>query len=103
MKKLIILSSLLCLSNFVFSQEKQITKSVKGYVNQTEMGVLLGRGPTLFYTTGPSKANLTLQSFNGYRFSKRFSAGATVGLDWYTSYQVLPIEVGRYSLFTWKI
>lgn len=95
MKKYFLFIFGICIGNLVFSQEKQVPKSVKGFVNQTEMGVILGRStPLLFNTTGQSKLNFTLQSFNGYRFGKRFSAGATVGLDWYTTYQVLPVEAG---------
>lgn len=94
MKKYLIILIDLSFSTLAFAQENSVSKLVKGFVNQTEFGILLGRATPIYSTAGVSKLNFTMLSFNGYKFNNRFSAGVTVGLDWYTSYQVVPIEAG---------
>ena len=81
-------------STIAFAQEAPVQKSVRGFVNQTEFGILMGRATPIYSTVGVNKLNFTMQSFNGYQFSNRFAAGVTVGLDWYSSYQVVPVEAG---------
>ncbi len=72
------------------AQEIKTLTQKKGFVNHTEIGVLLGKN---YYGT-TAKASFSANTFNGYRFNHRLAVGATIGLDWYNSVQVMPIALG---------
>jgi hypothetical protein len=89
----IMLVIVVLLLNFqnTFADNKPATPSLKkGYTNITEVGLLFGHS----YGGYSSKSNFTAQTFNGYRFSPRLSVGATLGIDWYNSVQVMPVALG---------
>jgi len=74
----------------------------KRFTNHTELGGLFGR---VKYSNGSqesqvdSKASLTMQTFNGIKFSDRLAAGVTVGVDWYKTALINPISAGiQYDL-----
>lgn len=95
MKKIII--ALCCLLSFcTYAQEKPADKPTKKwYVNHTEIGVMMGRNNP----DGFNRANLSLQTFNGYRLCSELAVGLTIGADWYTAMLISPVAVGvRYDL-----
>jgi hypothetical protein len=90
-----------------YSQDKiSLSKSLKKkYINYTEFGILFGRSYQIsqpsYYYSYPVKAsaNLTFQTFNGLRVYKNLAIGLTVGLDWYSSQQIVPISLGLRNTF----
>ena len=82
----------------------QSTKFKPRYVNHTEFGGLFGRVKYSYGTTESqvdSKLSVTVQTFNGVRFTNRLAAGLTIGMDWYKTALVNPIAAGvRYDLTT---
>lgn len=90
---------LVCLPGF--AQQKD--RFTKRYVNHTEAGVLLGRvnygGGMGVSGTSENKVSITAQVYQGIQFSKPFSAGVSVGMDWYKAALINPIALGvRYDL-----
>lgn len=95
-----------------YSQEKKqnsFKDFVKeNYVNFTDFGGLFGKSyqitpnivqnPTYNYPVKAS-TNLTIQTFNGLKVYKNLAVGATVGVDWFSSYQVIPISLGIRNTF----
>src|SRR5690606_10709639 len=79
----------------------------KRYLNHTEVGIMVGRvkydpyagqGGTPQHIS-ESRANLTLQLFNGVQYAPRLGVGVIAGLDWYNSALVNPLGLGlRYDL-----
>lgn len=73
------------------------------YINFTDFGGLFGKSyqitPNSIQNPGysyPVKAstNFTIQTFNGIKVYKNLAVGATVGLDWFSNYQIVPISMG---------
>ena len=111
MKKIITLIFLF-VCTMAYSQEKK-QNSLKGfvkenYVNFTDFGGLFGKSyqitpnviqnPTYSYLVKAS-TNFTIQTFNGLKIYKNLAVGATVGMDWFSSYQVIPISLGIRNTF----
>jgi hypothetical protein len=99
-----------CVSLLTYAQEpkKEEPKTSflkKNYVNFTDFGALFGKSYTLFYqnsTSGYSvnpETHFTIQTFNGVKVYKNLSVGATVGLDWFSNYQILPVSLGVRNVF----
>lgn len=91
-----------------YSQEKvSFGKNLKNrFVNYTEFGVLFGRGYQITpinysYYSYPVKAsaNISFQTFNGVKVYKNLAAGITVGVDWYSTQQLIPISLGIRNSF----
>lgn len=87
-----------------FAQE---TAFKKHYINQTEVGVMLGRVKADPYAgqggrgqeISQNRTNLTVQLLNGIQCTPRLGVGVITGLDWYNSALVNPIGAGlRYDL-----
>jgi len=79
----------------------------KHYLNQTEVGVMLGRVKADPYAgqggrgqeISQNRTNLTLQTLNGIQFTPRLGMGVITGLDWYNAALVNPVGAGlRYDL-----
>ncbi len=103
MRKLIALF-LLTVSLPAWAQESAFKKH---YLNQTEVGVMLGRVNADPYASqgvsgqefSQNRTNLTLQLLNGIQCSPRLGVGVITGLDWYNGALVNPIGAGlRYDL-----
>lgn len=104
MKKIVILLlSLVC--TFTYAQESKKQSSFKNFVkenhvNYTDFGGLFGKSYQIFYngtnygSTVPSRINFTIQTFNGFKVYKNVAVGATVGIDWFSQYQIVPISLG---------
>ena len=98
--------SLLC--TFIHGQEAKKQSSFKNfvkdnYINFTDFGGLFGKSyqitPNNIQNPGysyPVKAstNFTIQTFNGIKVYKNLAVGATVGVDWFSNYQIVPISLG---------
>ena len=109
MKKIFILIYT-CISVFSYAQEvkKDVPKTSflkANYVNFTDFGGLFGKSYTLFYqnsTNGYSvnpTTHFTFQTYNGVKVYKNLSVGATVGVDWFSNYQILPVSLGVRNVF----
>ncbi|WP_373514669.1 hypothetical protein [Persicitalea sp.] len=79
----------------------------KHYLNQTEVGIMLGRVKADPYAGQggrgqeivQNRTNLSLQTLNGIQCSPRLGIGVITGMDWYNSALVNPIGAGlRYDL-----
>ncbi|PWK29024.1 hypothetical protein LV89_00578 [Arcicella aurantiaca] len=111
MKK-IITGMFLLVCTMAYSQEKtqnSFKRFVKeNYVNFTDIGGLFGKSyqitpnaiqnPNYSYTVKAS-TNFTIQTFNGLKVYKNLAVGATVGVDWFSSYQIIPISLGIRNTF----
>jgi len=111
MKKIITIMVLLVCTN-AYSQEKtqnSFKRFVKeNYVNFTDFGGLFGKSyqitpnviqnPSYSYPVKAS-SNFTIQTFNGLKVYKNLAVGATVGVDWFSSYQLVPISLGIRNTF----
>jgi len=66
------------------------------FVNYTEVGGLFGRviSGTQNNKVVENKTNLTVQTLNGVKLTKRLAVGALVGLDWYNSALLMPVGAG---------
>ncbi len=108
MKKILtILFSLVC--SFTYAQEQKKQSSFKNFVkenhvNYTEFGLLFGKsyqiantntfGNYIYNSTVQASARFTLQTYNGLKVYKNLSVGATLGVDWFNRYQIVPISLG---------
>ena len=102
--------TLLCILAYTiaYTQDKPKQSSFKNfvkdnYINFTDFGGLFGKSyqitPNNIQNPGysyPVKAstNFTIQTFNGIRVYKNLAVGATVGIDWFSNYQIVPISLG---------
>ena len=109
MKKIFILIYT-CVAMISHAQEvkKDVPKTSflkENYVNFTDFGGLFGKSYTLFYqnsTNGYSvnpNTHFTFQTYNGVKVYKNLSVGATVGVDWFSNYQILPVSLGVRNVF----
>ena len=103
MKKiLMLLLSFVC--TLTYAQEAKKQSSFKNFVkekhvNYTDFGGLFGKS---YYITNVSNYNLpvkastnfTIQTYNGVKVYKNLSVGTTVGVDWFSQYQIVPISLG---------
>jgi hypothetical protein len=90
---------LMCLP--AFAQEKETFRM--RYVNHTEAGVLLGQvkygGGNGVQEISASKQSITAQMYQGIQLSRAFSAGVTIGMDWYKAALINPVALGvRYDI-----
>lgn len=102
MKKLILLTLIFYIAiagpSKAQSQETAVAlatttpNTIKRYLGMTEIGYLYGKtsNPNL----SSSLASPTVQFFNGYRFHRMLSLGATVGFDFYDNVLVTPVALG---------
>lgn len=80
----------------------------KHYLNQTEVGIMLGRvkydpnagqGAQAQNRFVQNRTNLTLQLLNGVQLTPRLGVGIVTGLDWYNAALINPVGAGiRYDL-----
>ena len=104
MKKIFTITLLLvCTLTYAQEQKKQslFKNFVKeNYVNYTDFGGLFGKSYQIFYNgsnygnTVPARVNFTIQTYNGIKVYKNLSVGATVGVDWFSQYQIVPVSLG---------
>lgn len=66
----------------------------QGYVGMVELGYLYGKVHYANQNTDISAASPTVQFYNGYRLSRGFMVGATVGFDFYDNILVTPLALG---------
>jgi hypothetical protein len=109
MKKILTLiytcASMVAYAQEAKKEEKKPSFLQKNYVNFTDLGGLFGKSYTLFYqnnTNGYSvtpKTYFTFQTYNGVKVYKNLSVGATVGMDWFSNFQVLPVSLGVRNVF----
>ena len=104
MKKIFTLMlTLVC--TLTYAQEAKKQSSFKNFVkenhvNYTDFGGLFGKSYQIFYNgsnygnTIPSRVNFTIQTYNGVKVYRNLSVGATVGVDWFSQYQIIPISLG---------
>lgn len=98
MKKIVYLLFLLAATVSHAQQARRVK-----FVNHTEFGGLFGRVKYVNPYSGnqeqvDSKTSLTVQTFNGVQLNGKFSAGATLGMDWYKSALLNPVAAGlRYD------
>jgi hypothetical protein len=116
MKKILpLMLSLVC--TFTYAQEQKKQSSFKNfvkenYVNFTEFGGLFGKSyqinnaitngsfvPYYVSSTVNARVNFTIQTFNGIKVYKNLAVGATVGVDWFSNFQVIPISLGVRNTF----
>ena len=97
-----------CVTVFGYAQEvkKDVPKTSflkVNYVNFTDLGGLFGKSYTLnnaSYGVSISPTNhFTFQTYNGVKVYKNLSLGATVGVDWFSNFQVLPVSLGIRNVF----
>ena len=104
MKKVLTLM-LLLVCTLTYAQEAKKQSSFKSFVkenhvNYTDFGGLFGKSYQIFYNgsnygnTIPSRVNFTIQTYNGIKVYKNLSVGATVGVDWFSQYQIVPVSLG---------
>ena len=114
MKKIFtLIFSFVCTVTYAQETKKQslFKNFVKeNHVNYTDFGDLFGKSYQIFYNgsnygnTVPSRVNFTIQTYNGVKVYKNLSVGATVGVDWFSKYQIVPISLGvRVSLGNSKV
>jgi hypothetical protein len=88
-------------ATIIFAQEKKFSIKDK-YVNYTELGGLFGKsyqiGEPYGYTV-QGKVNVTIQTFNGIKVYKNLAIGATLGVDWFSNFQIVPIALGLRNAF----
>jgi hypothetical protein len=110
MKKYITILLIIVLSKTVlFAQEKTSFFTKYPFVNQTQVGLLIGREKNGYYPVyyGPiptegyydnytlnTVANVSLQTFNGLEVSNKTTLGITTGLDLYDFSLITPLAVG---------
>lgn len=101
MKNKFILLLLLMMGYTGIAQDKKpLGKFLKeNYVNQTEIGFLLGRQGQInnqnwVGVQQKGYQSLTAQTFNGIKLNPHLIVGATVGVDWYQTFQIVPIMAG---------
>ena len=104
MKKILtIMLSLVCTLTYAQDAKKQSSfrNFVKeNHVNYTDFGGLFGKSYQIYYNnsaygnTIPAKINFTIQTYNGFKVYKNLSVGATVGVDWFSQYQIVPVSLG---------
>jgi hypothetical protein len=87
----------------IAQEKKPLGKFLKdNYYNQTEIGFLLGRQGQINNQNwgAPQKGyqSLTAQTFNGIKLNPNLIVGVTVGVDWYQTFQVVPIMAGVRSI-----
>jgi hypothetical protein len=87
----------------IAQDKKSLGKFLKeNYVNQTEIGFLLGRQGQInnqnWGTPQKGYQSLTAQTFNGVKINPHLIVGATVGVDWYQTFQIVPIMAGVRSI-----
>ncbi len=72
--------------------KKPLYISRKGFFNETDIGVVLGKQHPSFSNIG----NFSIHTINGYRFSPALHVGAGIGLDFQPGLHVVPyyINVG---------
>lgn len=82
-------------SNSLSAQSSANTSSVdyhgKGYVNYTQMGLVIGGNPGNWING--TLVNASFQTINGYQFHRSLSVGAGIGFAIYTRGPLLPIFV----------
>lgn len=66
----------------------------QGYIGMIELGYLYGKVHYASQSTDLSAASPTVQLFNGYRLSRGFILGGTVGFDFYDNILVTPLALG---------
>jgi hypothetical protein len=104
MKKIFTIT-LLLVYTLTYAQEQKKQSSFKNfvkknYVNYTDFGGLFGKSYQIFYNgsnygnTVPARVNFTIQTYNGVKVYRNLSVGATVGVDWFSQYQIVPISLG---------
>lgn len=78
------------------SSQAQILPKQFPFVNYTEVGGLFGRviSGTQNNEVVENKTNLTVQTLNGVKLSKRLAVGALVGVDWYNAALSMPVGAG---------
>lgn len=104
MKKILtIMLSLVC--TLTYAQEAKKQSSFRNFVkenhvNYTDFGGLFGKSYQIYYNnsaygnTIPARINFTIQTYNGFKVYKNLSVGATVGVDWFSQYQIVPVSLG---------
>ena len=104
MKKIFtLIFSFVC--TFTYAQETKKQSSFKNfvkdkYVNFTDFGGLFGKSYQIYYNNSnygnmiPGRVNFTIQTFNGIKVYKNLAVGTTVGVDWFSNYQIIPISLG---------
>lgn len=83
------------------SSEAQTLPKRLPFVNYTEVGGLFGRviSGTPNNEVVENKTNLTVQTLNGVKLTKRLAVGALVGVDWYNAALLMPVGAGlRFQL-----
>lgn len=101
-KTFILIFSLVCSAAYTQDKTKQSNwKSfIKDrYVNYTELGLLFGKSYQITYSGNYSQpveasTRFMLQTYNGLKVYNNLSVGATVGVDWFSNYQIVPISLG---------
>ena len=96
MRKFYLLLLTLMLASLCQAQTSQDTSPAAStrYMGQVEIGYLYGKVHYANQNTDISAASPTVQLFNGYRLSRGFIVGATVGFDFYDNILVTPLALG---------
>lgn len=66
----------------------------KVYFNQTELGVLFGKGEELWNGENESRTGISVLTFHGVQFSKHHVVGFLLGYDHYPSISLIPFALG---------
>lgn len=76
----------------------------RGYFNATELGVMPGTNYTTYYYSAIPQAStgFTIQTVNGYRFSRNLLAGAGLGMDIIGAPMFQLFADGRYEILNRK-
>lgn len=80
---------------------RNLTFPQKGFFNHTELGLIFDKEPEEFDNpSNLTNAYFSIQTVNGYRFSKYLNVGAGFGLDYYGDVAALPLYLSiRGELF----
>lgn len=90
-----------CIQLLALPSEAQIPSRRLPFANYTEVGGLFGRVVSGVQGNEivKNKTNLTVQTLNGVKLTKRLAVGALVGIDWYNSALLMPVGAGlRFQL-----
>lgn len=87
------LKTLLLILVFYFSIVRAVAQE-SPYFQQTEIGLLRGKGPQNWDGSRTDRNNLSLHTFHGIKLHPKHVLGLSTGLDFYDQLTLIPIALG---------
>jgi hypothetical protein len=79
---------------FLFFSCVAVVAQERVYFNQTELGLIWGKGQKNWEGKHINRTNLSLSTFHGAYINKRQVVGFSVGFDQYEQIQLIPLAMG---------